>query len=219
MCPDARRRARRSSSPACSSDHRKRNHVLTSPEVQIGSACQARRSISSPTIPHRVLNFGVFVPDALLACRLVSNGANALVGAAGMLCRRPSPVFPVAPHVLRPISSARSGTCLRGSLCGRALGPSLRVVLRSAGIGGLPASASFTEPRRWTSALSHPTRGQPFEALDGCRQHVPFGLEVLNDPVEVHVKPPSAAGQRIHAATVNLGGSGSSSGSTARLSS
>ena len=55
--------------------------MLTSPEVQIGSACQARRSISSPTIPHRVLNFGVFVPDALLACRLVSNGANALVGA------------------------------------------------------------------------------------------------------------------------------------------
>ena len=90
----------------------KEKRVLTSLGVQIGPACQARRSISSPTIPRRVLNFGVFVPDALLACRLVSNGANALVGAAGMLCRRPSPVFPVVPHVLRPISSARSSRYL-----------------------------------------------------------------------------------------------------------
>ena len=192
--------------------------MLTSPEVQIGSACQARRSISSPTIPHRVLNFGVFVPDALLACRLVSNGANALVGAAGMLCRRPSPVFPFAPHVLRPISSVRSGTCLRGSLCGRALGPSLRVVLRSAGIGGLPASASFTETRRWTSAFPHPTGSQTFQALDGCRQHVPFGFQVLNYPVEVHLMPPSGAGRRIRAATASLAAFGSSAGLTGRRS-
>ena len=197
----------------------KEERVLTSLGVQIGPACQARRSISSPAIPRRVLNFGVFVPDALLACRLVSNGANALVGAAGMLCRRPSPVFPVAPHVLRPISSARSGTCLRGILWGRALGPSPRVVLRSAGIGGLPASASFTEARRWTSALSHPTRGQPFEALDGCRQRVAFPFQVLDDPVEVHLMPPSGAGPRTRASMASLGGSESSSGSTARLSS
>ena len=54
----------------------KEKRVLTSLGVQIGPACQARRSISTPTIPHRVLNFGVFVPDALLACRLVSNGAK-----------------------------------------------------------------------------------------------------------------------------------------------
>jgi hypothetical protein len=192
--------------------------VLTSPEVQIGSACQARRSISSPTIPHRVLNFGVFVPDALLACRLVSNGANALVGAAGMLCRRPSPVFPVAPHVLRPISSARSGKCLRGSLCGRALGPSVRVLLRSAGIGGLPASASCIKPCRRPSALSHSTGGEAFQALDGCGKFVPFGFEVLDNPVEVHLMRPSTTWQRTRAATVNLGGFESPAGSIVRRS-
>ena len=54
----------------------KEKRVLTSLGVQIGPACQARRSISSPAIPRRVLNFGVFVPEALLPCRLVSNGAK-----------------------------------------------------------------------------------------------------------------------------------------------
>ena len=204
MCPDARRRARRSSSPACSSDHRKRNHVLTSPEVQIGSACQARRSISSPTIPHRVLNFGVFVPDALLACRLVSNGANALVGAAGMLCRRPSPVFPVAPHVLRPISSARSGTCLRGSLWVRRLGPSRNALFRSISIARLPAFASFTEPGRWSSPLLGATGSKPFQALDGSRECVAFPFQVMDNAIEIHFTPPSGAGQRIRASTVSL---------------
>ena len=96
---------------------------------------------------------------------------------------------------------------------------SLRVILRSISVARLCAFASFLEPGRWPSAFPGATGGKLLQALDGCRQHAPFGLQLRDDPVEVHVKPPSGAGQRIRASTVNLGGSGSSSGSTARLSS
>src|ERR1035441_3349099 len=48
---------------------------------------------------------------------------------------------------------------------------------------------------------------------------VPFGFEVLDDPVEVHVTPPSRVGRCTRAATANLAGSGSSAGSTGQRSS
>jgi hypothetical protein len=79
--------------------------------------------------------------------------------------------------------------------------------------------ASFIEPFRWSSAFPGAASGKLFQALDGCRQHVPFGLQLRDDAVEVHVTPPSGAGQRTRAATASLGGSGSPARSTARLSS
>src|ERR1035441_9360892 len=71
-------------------------------------------------------------------------------------------------------------------------------------------------PCRWPPALPHATGGKPLQALDCTRQHVPFGFEVLNSPVEVHLTPPSGARRHIRAATVALGGSGSPAGSTGR---
>src|ERR1017187_2791439 len=101
------------------------------------------------------------------------------------------------------------------SVAGCAPGPFLAGAFRSVSVAGLPAFGSFTEPGWWspspfTSAGLH----QLFQALNGGSQRVPFGFEFLNDRVPIHVTPPSGAGQRIHAATVNLGESGSSDGST-----
>src|ERR1035437_6420659 len=106
------------------------------------------------------------------------------------------------------------------SVAGCALGPFLAGAFRSVSVAGLFAFGSFTEPGWWspspfTSAGLH----QLFQALDGCGKSVPLDLQVLDDPVEVHVKPPSGAGPRIRAATANPGGSGSSAGSTDRRSS
>src|ERR1019366_4734276 len=80
---------------------------------------------------------------------------------------------------------------------------SLRVIVRSISVARLCAFASFTEPFRWSSPLLHPTGDKPLQALNGCRQHVPFGFQVLNDPVEVHLMLPSGAGQHIRAAMAN----------------
>jgi hypothetical protein len=109
----------------------------------------------------------------------------------------------VAADLVRPERHVPS----RELVWSRTRGPSLRVVLRSAGIGGLPASASCTEPRRWPSPLLGATGSKPFQVLDGCRQHVAFRFQILNDPVQVHATPPSGAGPRIRAATVSLDGS------------
>ena len=168
-------------------------------------------------IPRRVLNSGVFVPDGLLACHLVSKRCQALVGAAGPLCRDQRPVFPSAGHDdSRSRAFAAAGTFW--SLWGRGLGPSLRVLFRSINIAGL-ADCAFSAECGWPSALPGAASGKLFQALDGGGKSVPLDLQVRDDPVEVHLMPPSGAGQRIHAATVNLGESGSSDGSTARLSS
>src|ERR1035437_5119454 len=51
----------------------------------------------------------------------------------------------------------------------------------------LVASGCRSHPCWWSAAPFYPPRRQPFKALDGCHQHVPFGFEVLDDPVEVHL--------------------------------
>ena len=106
------------------------------------------------------------------------------------------------------------GTGVDGCLASQASEPlthpgrrSLRVILRSISVARLPDFGSCVEPRGWPSALSHSTSGKLFQALDGCGKSVPFGFEVLDDPVEVHFMPPSGAGPRTRAATVNPAGS------------
>ena len=101
----------------------------------------------------------------------------------------------------------------------RGLGFSRNALFRNISIAGLGAFGSFPEPCWWPSPLPPPPCHQPFQALDGCRQHVPLRFEVLNDAVEIHLRQPSEGDGRTRAARATLAGSGSSADSTGRRSS
>src|ERR1035441_3181343 len=94
----------------------------------------------------------------------------------------------------------------------------LFVLIRCLRACRMAAFGSFTEPTWWPSPLFPPPCRQAFQALDGCGKSVPLGFQVNNDPVEVHLMPPSEAGQHIRVATESLGGSGCPGGSTDRRS-